>query len=243
MAGYLVFLLVLLVLSVFFLEDIKAIATVLGIAGAALVIALQDLCSSFAGWFVIVASGKVKVGDRIEIDGHLGDVIDIQLLRVTLIEVNNWLGIDEPTGRIVVVPNSFIFKSKVLNYSHVHPYIWSRLDITVTFETPAAEAQELLSRILTEETREEFAKAAHAATDMERRYGIADTTYQPKVYSTIADSGVTFSLLYVSHYRQRTAARNRLNERIVAEFGKRPHCAFAYPTERHIPTPVPERRM
>jgi small-conductance mechanosensitive channel len=239
MAGYLVFLLILLVLALFFLEDLKAIATVLGIAGAALVIALQDLCSSFAGWFIIVASGKVRVGDRVEIDGHMGDVIDIQLLRITMLELNNWLGIDEPTGRVIVVPNSFIFKSKVVNFSHVHPYIWSRLDITVTFETPAEEAHALLTRVLTEETREEFEIASRAAEAMEQHYGVADTTYTPKVYSVIADSGVQFSLLYVSHYRRRTEVRNRINARIIAEFARNPRLAFAYPTERHIPTSTP----
>jgi small-conductance mechanosensitive channel len=239
MTGYLVFLLVLLVLAVFFLEDLKAIATVLGIAGAALVIALQDLCSSFAGWFIIVASGKVRVGDRVEIDGHMGDVIDVQLLRITMLELNNWLGVDEPTGRVIVVPNSFIFKSKVVNFSHVHPYIWTRLDITVTFESPAEEARELLTRVLTEETREEFIAARAAASAMERRYGVADSNYEPKVYSTIADSGVCFSLLFVSHYRNRTAVRNRINARIIAEFERNTRLAFAYPTERHIPTSAP----
>lgn len=239
MSGYFVFLVVVVVLASYFLEDLKAIATVLGIAGAALVIALQDLCSSFAGWFIIVASGKFKVGDRVEIDGHLGDVIDIQLLRVTLLEINNWLGIDDATGRIIAVPNSFIFKSKVINFSHVHPFVWSRLDVTVTFETPAEEARELLTQILTEETGEEFEAATKAASAMERRYGVADTTYKPKVYSMIADSGVTYALLYVSHYRRRTVVKNRVNARIVAEFFKRDNINFAYPTERHIPTTEP----
>jgi len=236
LSGYVAFLLIILVLCAFFLEDLKAIATVLGIAGAALVIALQDLCSAFAGWFVIVVSRKVRVGDRVEIDGHCGDVIDVQLLRITLLELNNWLGVDEPTGRVMVIPNSFIFKSKVLNYSHVHPYVWSRVDVTVTFETPAQEAHDVLLRILQEESRDEFDSAVRAASDMEHKYGTPDTVYKPKIYSVIVDSGVMFCLLYVSHYRRRVAVRNRINERIIAEFDRNPRLNFAYPTQRHIPT-------
>jgi len=239
LTGYAGLLIVICLLTSFFLEDLKAIATVLGIAGAALVIALQDLCSSFAGWFVIVASRKVRVGDRIEVDGHLGDVVDIQLLRTTMLELNNWLGADEPTGRVIIIPNSFIFKSKVLNSAHVHPYIWSRLDVTVTFETPAQEARDLLQRILEEETQEEFNAASRAGEEMAHKYGVPDTTYKPKLYSVIVDSGVAFSLLYVSHYRRRVAVRNRVNERIVAEFEKNAHINFAYPTQRHIPTAEP----
>jgi len=237
LSGYIAFLVVILVLAGFFLEDLKAIATILGIAGAALVIALQDLCSSLAGWFVIIASRKVNVGDRIEVTGHCGDVIDIQLLRTTMLELHNWLEVDEPTGRIVIIPNSFIFKEKVFNYSHVHPFIWNKIDVTVTFETSAQETRGLLTEILEEETREEFDAARNAPVDMERKYGLPATTYQPKIHSVIADSGVLFSLLYISHYRRRIAVRNRINKRIIAEFERNPRINFAYPTERHVPTP------
>jgi small-conductance mechanosensitive channel len=234
---YLGSLIILIVLIRFFLEDLKDIGTVLGIAGAAVVIALQDLCSSFAGWFVIVGSGKFKVGDRVEINDTRGDVIDIQLLRTTLNELNNWMGSDEPTGRIVVLPNSFIFKDKVTNYTHVHPFIWSRKDITVTFETPPKEARELLWKILTEETKAEFDAASTAKNLMEKTYGIPDATYEPKIVTSIDDSGVTFKLLYVTHYRRRRVTSTQLNERILDEFAKNPKLQFAYPTTRQIPTP------
>jgi len=235
--GYLAGFLILVVLTFFFFEDLKSVATIIGIASAAVVIALQDMCSAFAGWFVIVASRKLAVGHRVEIDEHKGDIIDIQLLRTTLLEINNWLGVDEPTGRVIVIPNSFVFKSKVCNYSYGHPFVWNKLDITVTFETPAAEAQALLLRILGEETRDELAAAGAAAKALEREYGVADAVYQPKLYSLIADSGVLFRLLYVSHYRHISSTRSRINERIIREFARDPRLQFAYPTERHIPTP------
>lgn len=235
--GYLTALLVLLVLVRFFLEDLKDVGTVLGIAGAAVVIALQDLCSAFAGWFVIVASGKIRVGDRVEIAGARGDVIDIQLLRTTLNELHDWLGVDEPTGRVVVIPNSFIFKERVINYAHVHPFLWDRLNITVTFETPAAEARETLWAILTEETRESFDEARHAEPRMEKKYGVRDAVYVPKIVSSIDDSGVTFGLLYIIHYRKRMGMRNQLNVRILDAFARNSRIQFAYPTTRQIPTP------
>ncbi len=237
LGGYLTVFLSLMVLTFFFFEDLKSVATILGIASAAVVIALQDMCSAFAGWFVIVASRKFAVGHRVEIDEHRGDVIDIQLLRTTLLEVNNWLGVDEPTGRVITIPNSFVFKSKVFNSSYLHPYVWGKLDITVTYETPAGDAQALLLRLLEEETREEFAAARAAAAAMEREYGVPDAVYQPKLYSIIADSGVLFRLVYVAHYRNVSSTRSRINARIIREFEKDPRLQFAYPTERHIPTP------
>jgi small-conductance mechanosensitive channel len=236
LSNYLLVLLIVMVLALFFLEDIKQIATVLGIASAAVVIALQDLCSAFAGWFVIVGSRKFVVGDRVEIEGMRGDIIDIQLLRTTLVEVNNWLGVDEPTGRVVLIPNNFVFKTKVYNYSHVHPFIWNKVDITVTYETPALEAQALLLKILEDETATEFGDARKGATAMETRYGVTETVYQPKMYMFLADSGVMFSLVYCCHYRRNGATRNRINKRIIEEFGKDPRMQLAYPTHREIRT-------
>ena len=236
LSNYLHSLLMILVLAIFFLEDIKQIATVLGIASAAVVIALQDLCSAFAGWFVIIGSRKFVVGDRVEIEGMRGDIIDIQLLRTTLVEVNNWLGIDEPTGRIVFIPNNFVFKSKVFNYSHVHPFVWNKVDVTVTYETPTMEAQALLQKVLEEETAAEFGNARQGGTAMENRYGVSETAYQPKIFMVLADSGVTFSLVYCCHYRSNGGTRNRINKRIIEEFAKDPRMQLAYPTHREIRT-------
>lgn len=236
LSNYLLALLIVMVLALFFLEDIKQIATVLGIASAAVVIALQDLCSAFAGWFVIIGSRKFGIGDRVEIEGMRGDIIDIQLLRTTLVEVNNWLGVDEPTGRVVLIPNNFVFKSKVFNYSHVHPFVWNKVDITVTYETPALDAQKLLLKILEEETATEFGEAKKGASAMETRYGVAETVYQPKIYMFIADSGVMFSLVYCCHYRRNGSTRNRINKRIIEEFAKDQRMQLAYPTHREIRT-------
>jgi small-conductance mechanosensitive channel len=233
--AYLTVLAVIVVIAVYFLEDLKSVAAVLGIAGAAVIIALGDLCSSFAGWFVISASRKVRVGDRVEIDGHRGDVVDIQLLRTTLLELNSWLGVDEPTGRVLVIPNSFIFKSPVLNYSTVHPFVWGKLDITVTYETPAADAEALLMRVLTEETKEEFAAAGRGKDLLEKHYGADHRQYfEPRIHSVIADSGITYSLFYMCHLRKVSATRDRLNRRIIQAFQADPRLQFAYPTLREL---------
>ena len=227
---YLTILLVSVVVAAYLIEDLRLIATTLGLVSAAIVISLQDVCASFFGWFVIMIGGKFTIGDRLEIEGATGDVLDIQLLRTTLLEVNNWLGVDQPTGRVLIMPNNFIFKSKVFNFSHGHPYVWGRIDLTVNFATPVASAMALFQKVLEEETRDYFAEARKAATEMERRYGVEDAEYQPKIYTRIADSGVTFSLIYISHYRLSSLARNRINRRLIAELETHRHIQLAFNT-------------
>ena len=227
---YATFLLITGIVVLYTMEDLRVIAATLGLVSAAIVISLQDVCVSFFGWSVIMVSRKFIIGDRLEIEGARGDVLDIQLLRTTLLEVNNWLGVDQPTGRVIIVPNSFVFKSKVFNFSHCHPYIWGKVEVTVTYDTPAADATALFEKVLEEETREDFAEAQRASTLMQERYGVEDAEYSPKIYTRIADSGITFSLLYVSHYRNTSSTRNRINLRLIAELEKNNQIQLAYNT-------------
>ena len=218
----------------FFLEDLRMLATTLGIVSAALVIALQDVFVSIAGWFAIVISNKVRVGDRVEIDGDKGDVIEIELMRTTLNEIETGIGIDHPTGRIIAIPNSYIFRSRVHNSTRHHRWVWLRTDITVTFETPLAEAAAVVRKALEETTADAFAGARRDAAAFEHRYGRADAVYEPKVYCTIADSGVMFSLLAITEYSAKATMRDRLHWRILNDFARDPRLQFAYPTHREI---------
>ncbi len=227
---YGVTLLIVVVAAVYLIEDLTLLATTLGLVSAAIVISVQDVFASFFGWFAIMFGRKLTIGDRLEIDGVRGDVLDVQILRTTLTEVNNWLGVDQPTGRVLFIPNSFIFKSKIFNFSHGHPYIWGKIDVTVTFGTPSASANALFTKVLQEETEQDFAAAKAAATVMERRYGVEDAEYRPKIYTRIADSGVMFNLIYVCHYRNSSTTRNRINRRLIAELETHPHIQLAYNT-------------
>lgn len=230
------------VVATYMIDDITALATTLGLLSAAIVISLQDVCASFFAWFVIMLGRKFTIGDRLEIDGSKGDVLDIQLLRTTLIELNSWLGSDHPTGRIIVFPNNLIFKTKIFNYSHGHPYIWSKVDVTVTYATPVASAMALFRQVLEEETKENFVEAQKAATAMQDLYGVEDADYRPKIVTHITDSGVTFTLIYVSHYREASIVRNRINRRLIAELETHHDVQLAYTTYSVLasrPTPGP----
>lgn len=220
--------------SLFFFEDLQAMATTLSIVSAAMVIALQDIFISLAGWVALIASRKLRVGDRVEIDGVKGDVLEIELLRTTLLEVDGGLGTDEPSGRVVAIPNNFIFRSRVHNSSHGHRWVWSRSDITVTYETPIADAAAVLQRALAEETAEVFELARQDARKIEHRYGRIDADYRPKFYYLIADSGVQFTMLYICDCRDRIAMRDKLHRRILADFARDTRLQFAYPTSRQF---------
>ena len=73
---------------------------------------------------------------------------------------------------------------------------------------------------------------------MERRYGVTDADYQPKIHTRLADSGVTLSLFFVSHYRHASTVRNRINRRLIAELERRREIQLAYTTMSVLTSPA-----
>jgi hypothetical protein len=83
------------------------LATVLGLAGAGLTVALKDFIVAFVGWFALMGRNGIRVGDWVEIEGVVGEVAQITLLRTVLLETGNWTEAGHLTGRKVGFVNSF----------------------------------------------------------------------------------------------------------------------------------------
>ncbi|MGA7624895.1 MAG: mechanosensitive ion channel domain-containing protein [Candidatus Acidiferrales bacterium] len=109
-SGYLA---VLLFLAVLFEDRLGRLSFAIGIIGAGVAVALQDVLASIAGAFSIGFSKLYAVGDRVQIGDTRGDVIDIGLLRTTLLETGNWVSTDFYNGRIARIPNSAVLKGSV----------------------------------------------------------------------------------------------------------------------------------
>ena len=93
----------------FFSPRLGDVLTVLTVIGAGIAIALREALLSIAAWFHISIMSPYKQGDRIEINGVAGDVVDIRLMKTTLMEIRNWVDADQSTGRILYIPNNWIF--------------------------------------------------------------------------------------------------------------------------------------
>ena len=100
-----------LVVAFHFTTELATLVTALGFAAAGIAFALQTIIVALAGYFAIVAPNGIRVGDRVSLQGPYswvqGDVVDIGFLRIKLRELTG--DPPQPTGRIVVFPNSVVF--------------------------------------------------------------------------------------------------------------------------------------
>src|SRR5580692_900355 len=128
----------LLFIAILFEDRLGRLSFALGVAGAGVAVALQDVLASIAGAFTIGFSKLYEAGDRVQIGDTRGDVIDISLLRTTLMEVGSWVGRDLYNGRIVHIPNSTILKVSVFNYSQGFRFIWDQIKVVLTITSDPA---------------------------------------------------------------------------------------------------------
>ncbi len=215
-----------------------SVSTFLGLLTAGVAIALKDMIASIAGWFYILARKPFEVGDRIAIGEHAGDVIDQRLFRFTMLEIGNWVDADQSTGRVIHVPNSLAFTATIANYTSGFKYIWNELPVLVTFESDWRCAKEILERIGKERCAHVTETAAAAIREAARSQMILYSKFDPRVWTSVVDSGVLLTLRYLCDPRQRRNSAELIWEDILDAFGGIDDIDFAYPTVRRYINPV-----
>ncbi|MGH1335762.1 MAG: mechanosensitive ion channel family protein [Aureispira sp.] len=209
-------------------------ATYLGLLSAGLAIAFQDPIVNMAGWYFILLQKPFRVGDRIEVEGQIGDVVDINLFQFTIVEVGNWVKEEQSTGRIIHIPNAKIFKAPLANYNEGLDYIWNEMKVLVTFESNWRKAKVCLQEILDEHAPKVGESAKKELQDSSGEYLIYYHKVTPIVYTTVEDSGVLLTLRYLCKPKSRRSTTCFLWENILDTFQEEEDLDFAYPTRRAI---------
>jgi small-conductance mechanosensitive channel len=230
--GFSAGLMIVVIILLNFVGDFGSISSVIGLAGAGLAIALQDPIVSLVGWFLIIGKAGITVGDRVEINNVKGDVIDIGLLRTTVLEVGNWVGGEQSTGRVVFFPNSFIFKSHFFNYSTGNSLIWDEVHITVTYESDWKRAQEIIENVAHPICKEFVEKAKVSQAEVSRRFHINLGTLTPYVYVSIVESGVDLVLRYLTEIRRRRSSRDQICREVLGAFDSESRIDLVHPTRK-----------
>ncbi len=139
-------LMILGLISIWF-EDPTRLATALGLVAAGLSFALQKVITSLAGYFVILRGKTFTVGDRIAMGGVRGDVIALDFIKTTIMEIgqppsytnadaSTWVRSRQYTGRVVTVTNDKLFSEPVYNYTRDFPYLWEEMEEHCRSPTP-----------------------------------------------------------------------------------------------------------
>lgn len=230
---------VFLVIGSIWFQGLASLSTFLGLASAGLAVALHDTIANIAGFLFIEGRKPFRVGDRIELDGVKGDVIDVRLFEFSVVEVGNWVDADQSTGRIVHIPNSMVLRVPLSNYNIGFEYIWNEIPVMVTFESNWKKAKTLLRDIGKKHAEALSAGAQAQIRRAARKYLIIAGTLTPTVYTTVKDSGVMLTIRYIVNPRQRRGTEEQMWEDILSAFEAEPDIDLAYNTTRFYTAPPP----
>ena len=214
-------------------SGIQSLTTFLGLFTAGLAIAMKDPILNVAGWAYIVWKRPFRVGDRIEVSGVTGDVIDIELFEFAMMETNNWVDADQSTGRIVYIPNSLIFNEPTFNFSTGIPFIWNEIPIYITHESNWGKAKKLLEDIAKTYGESISLKAEESIKEASKKYMLFNAKLEPTVYTSIdSERSITLTIRYMCSYRKRRDSSEKIFEAVLLEFEKHSDIEFSYPTQR-----------
>ena len=234
--GYLA---ILLFVTIVFSDRLGRLTVIFGVVGAGVAFALQEVIGSFAGWVAISLGQYYTPGDRVQLGGIMGDVIDISILRTTLMECGDWVKADLYNGRIVRIANSFVFKEPVFNYSGDFHFVWDEITVPIKYGSDRVLARSIFQQVLTEVVGQYIHPAKTEWNKMVHKYLIEEQRIEPAVTLIANDNWLEFTLRYVVDYKRRRGTKDELFTRIMDEIDKTDGCvAIASATVHLVETPV-----
>jgi len=209
----------------------------MGILGAGIAFASQEVIGSFAGYLNIVTGGIYRIGDRVRIGNVVGDVMDIGILRTTVMEIGEWVKADQYTGRIVTVANRAVFADPVHNYTQHWGYLWDEITVPVTYASDWQRAAEIMLHHGQEYTQELHADAEVRLKRMLDRYPLQRTSVEPTIYLTMTDNWIEVTLRYIVEAGERRRIRADLNQELLQHFQIEPNITVASTTVEIVGLP------
>ena len=208
------YILILLLSISYFTGNVKDFTLAIGLLTAGIAVTLQELILSVAGSFYIFLVKVYKPGDRIEINGIKGDVIDIDSIYTTMMEIGEWVSSDNYSGRIVKLSNSFVFKGAIYNYSQDFPFVWDEFNLPIRYDSDVEIAKSIVIKIASETLSEYVSKSIANWEKVVNKYYIEDAEVEPTLAITMTDNWIQFNIRYIVDYRKRRFTKHLLNEKI-----------------------------
>jgi small-conductance mechanosensitive channel len=190
--------------------------TILGLATAALTIALQDFILAFLGWFLLFGKNGIHVGDWVEINGVGGEVIEVGLFSTKLLETGTMADKGHPTGRRIAFINSFAIRGQYFNFTTAGQWMWDEISVNIPATDDIHTMVERIHEVALKETEEnsrkaelEWKRGTHGDGGMSRFNATPVVNLRPSA------AGVEVQVRYVTRASERFDVRNRLYQDVV----------------------------
>lgn len=191
------------------------LATVLGLAGAGLTVALKDFIVGFFGWFVLMGKNGMRVGDWVEIKGVGGEVVEIGLFHTVLLETGNWTDMGHPTGRSVTFVNSFAIEGHYFNFSTSGQWLWDEMKLSIPVGQEPTEFVDAIQKRISAETAADARLAEQEWQRVASTHGMGAFSAEPSVSVRPGGGGIEILIRYITRANERHQVRSKIYRALV----------------------------
>lgn len=209
--------------------------TVIGLATAGLTVVLKDFIVAFFGWFILMGKNGVRVGDWVEINGVGGEVVEVGLLRTTLLETGNWSESGRPTGRRVAFMNSYAIEDHYFNFSTTGQWLWEELHVALPSGKNPYALCDAIRAAVEEITREDVNLASREWQRLSQLHGSLSTLSAQPTVELRPTGGLEVVVRYLTRAQDRFEMRSRLNQRLLGILHAPPQISEASPSLKDAP--------
>ena len=191
--------LIAIVIAFAFASELGSLATFAGLMTAGIAVALQNVILSVAGYFYLIGKYGVRVGDRVQISGVTGEVVDIGLVRLHLMELATTGTDAQPTGRVVVFSNSVVFQPTAGLYKQIPGtnFVWHQITLILAPEGNYAEIESRLMGAVDSVFQEYKESLEQQRRRMQHSLSIvSDFSLHPTSHFHLTQAGLEVSIRY-----------------------------------------------
>jgi small-conductance mechanosensitive channel len=197
-----------------FATDLGSLATFAGLLTAGVAVAMQSVLVSIVGYFFLIGKYGIRVSDRVQIGSVTGEVIDVGLVRLHLMELSG----QGPTGRVVAFANSIVFQASGGIFKQIPGVNLAWHDITLTLPPkadPSAMKEKLLAaanRVLSEYSED----MARQAREIQKTASLhAGGEAQAQVQLRFSASGVEALVRYPVQLQRAAEIDERISRELL----------------------------
>ena len=204
--------------------EIGSLATFAGLITAGIAVALQNVILAVAGYFFLIGRYGVRVGDRVQISGVTGDVLDIGLVRIHLMEMGGSGNYIQPTGRVVVFSNSIVFQPTASFYKQIPGtnFVWHNVSLTLAPESDIHMAETRLLGAVEKVFAEYKDQIEREYQHMQTQLNVRTVPPKPVSRLRLAQSGLEVVIRYPVELENAAEIDDRITRELLAALSQEP---------------------
>ena len=196
-------------------HELNAFAVSLVAVAVALVLATKELILCLSGAVLRMGAKVYSLGDRIEIHGLRGNVLDQNWLTTTLLEIGPGQMSQQYTGRAVVFPNSLLLSYPLINETYMKDYIVHVMTVPLAADDDWRKAERVLLEAARDECSPFLEEARRHMKHVEGKSWVDAPSVEPRVTIQLPEPGRINLLLRIPSPGQRTS---RVEQAILRRF-------------------------